>query len=615
MREMSSRLKRLPREALGLRWSRQVGFGAAVVVGAVTGLGSLLIYAVSGYSRLMLLLWLAGLVGLSIFFWSRRPDLPRIARADLLIPPGLALLFSPIYLIALYRWPVQVSGDEIAITDVAKAYSDPQGVDPFGASFYFYRPTLLFLGWGKLGEWFGGFDLSHMRLLHAVFGLLAIAASYALLRQLLPRGWAVFAAVVFGSSHAFLMISRLAMRENTAVLAEVVALALLLWGLRNQHALATFGGGVLAGLGFYVYYPARATFPVWLAFLVVLGLLSRRSFPARRLFGAGAIACTGFVLMAGPILIAESNIPSTPGYSDAEPQQSTLLIYADGRKKQQEWVQEDTVADGLKKNIRWGLAAFNSDEVVDQGFIYVNPGHGFVDPLTGILLWLGVGILGFRLIRRRADEGVLLAVTGFLILWLSFAFLVNKAPNYTRLLIVLPFVAYLVTEAVRWLAVRWDSARHASAALVAVSIAALVGWNLAIAWDFIQTGRRDGDLIGSTGRYVHSHEDTPGQKFFIASTLDGSGGYYSYGDAGAYADRLKLFASNDSQVNELVDPSGLTQFNAPPPFVLFMRRHVWEPVAGELTDRYPNGRIRNVLPDGTRVVLEVPATSASKERR
>ncbi len=39
-------------------------------------------------------------------------------------------------------------------------------------------------------------------------------------------------------------------------------------------------------------------------------------------------------------------------------------------------------------------------------------------------------------------------------LWLSFAFLINKAPNYTRLLITLPFVAYFVAVATRFLAGR-----------------------------------------------------------------------------------------------------------------------------------------------------------------
>ena len=40
----------------------------------------------------------------------------------------------------------------------------------------------------------------------------------------------------------------------------------------------------------------------------------------------------------------------------------------------------------------------------------------------------------------------LLAVTGFVALWLAMSLLVNKAPDYTRLLVILPFVVYLVIE-------------------------------------------------------------------------------------------------------------------------------------------------------------------------
>ena len=209
-------------------------FWGVFAIGACSGVASLLMYRSNGYSRSMLLVWLIGLLGLSVFFWSRSRFLPQISTADLLAPLGLVLAFGPLYLLGLFRWPVQVSGDEVAIIYVAKDYAHPPaGFDPFGPSNYFSRPTLLFLGWGKLGELFG-FDLFHMRLLHAVCGLATIAASYVLMRQLLPRGWAIFAACIFGVSHAFLMISRLAMRENTAVLVEVVALSLLLWGLRRR---------------------------------------------------------------------------------------------------------------------------------------------------------------------------------------------------------------------------------------------------------------------------------------------------------------------------------------------------------------------------------------------
>jgi hypothetical protein len=579
----------------------------SLAIGAGAGLASLVLYGVSGYSRSMLLLWLAGLLGLSFFFWSRSRVLPRITRGDVLASVAVALVFAPLYLLALYRWPVQVSSDEVTIIGVAKGYAHPHGVDPFGVSTYLSRPTLLFIGWGKLGELFGGFDLYHMRLLHAVFGLLTIVASYALLRQLLPRWWAVFATSVLGASHAFFMISRLAMRENTAVLVEAVGLALLLWGLRREHALATFWGGVVAGFGFYVYFPARVTLPIWLVFLLALGLLSRQRFPIRRLLVLGSISVAGFVLMATPIVIAESHIPpSRSGPSDADPTRSTLMIYSDAREKQREWVHASSRAEGVKKNIRWGLTAFNN-KVADEGFIYWNRGHGFVDPLTGILLWLGVGLVGIRLLRRRADEGALLAVTGFLVLWLSFAFLVNKAPNYTRLLVTLPFVAYLVTEAVRWLAGRWRSIHGVPAVLTGGLLAALVAWNLAIAWDFVQTGRRSGEGIGSTGRYVAAHAGIPGEKFYISSTENGAWDYYSYGGPSAWVERLRLFARDDSQVQEPLDPRRLAELEAQPPFALFVRREAWELAAKQLADRYPSGRIRNITADGTRIVLEVPA--------
>lgn len=594
-----------------MRWLRRTRdhlLGSSVperllLVGVAAGLASLLIYASRGYSTAMLLVWLAALAALSIFLWSRNRALPRIERADLLDPAVLALGLAPLYLVALYRWPVQVSSDEVAVIGVSKTYALAHGVDPFGVSTYLGRPTLLFIGWGNLGELLGGFDLYHMRLLHALVGLLTIAASYVLLRMLLPRWWAIFATCVLGVSHAFLMISRLAMRENTAVLVEVVALALLLWGLRKNHSLATFWGGIFAGLGFYVYFPARATLPLWIAFLVVAAFLFRGSFPLRRLAVLGSVAVAGFVLMAAPIVIAESKVPPTPS---AQPQKDTLMIFELGRDKQQEWVRASSFASAYKTNVKWGLTAFNN-EVVDQSFIYTNYGHGFVDPLSGILLWLGVGVVAIRLFRRRGDEGSLLALSSFVVLWLAFAFVVNKAPNYTRLLVTLPFVAYFVTEAVRWLVGRWRSVRHAPAALVGVTLIGLVAWNLVIAWDFIQEGRRNGEPIGSSGRYAAELKNVPGERIYVVSSA--SAPYHVWGDPYATESRMRVFSKYDAQVGSAIDPGNLGAFRVSPPFVLFMRREAWSLVAQELSDAYPDGRIRNVTPDGARVVLEVPPRS------
>ena len=141
---------------------------------------------------------------------------------------------------------------------------------------------------------------------------------------------------------------------------------------------------------------------------------------------------------------------------------------------------------------------------------------------------------------------------GFLVSWLSFAFVVNKAPNYTRLLVTLPFVAFLVTEAVGWLAGRWRSIPKAPAVRSSGALGAIVIWNLAIAWDYIQDGRREGDPIGSTGRYVEARKDDPGKMFYMATSA--SQPYYVWGDDAASMTRLRYFADNPSQIAMGFDP-------------------------------------------------------------
>ena len=574
---------------------------AGIAIGLLLGLISLVLYIAAGYSKRMLWLWLAAFVVLSVAFWFRSRALPRIALADVGIAGGLVALASPLYVFLLSRWPVQVSSDEAVIMDVSRQFATgPTNVDPFGVSWYLTRPTGLFIVWGNLGELIGGIDFFHMRLLHGLVGLLTVAASYALFRLMFPRSWAAFATIVVAANHSMFMISRLAMRENTALLVVVLSLALLLWGLQRKHELATFLGGVVGGLGFYVYYPGRVAIPIWMAFLLGLWFLYKKQFPHRTLLSLGAIAVAGFMLAATPIIYAESEIPS----NQASGQKDSLLIYNDAREQQRGWVHAETQFEGYKTNIKQGLGTFNST-VVDHSWIYPNYGHGFVDPLTGILLWLGVGVVGVALIRRRRqDEAALLMLGGFLVLWLSFAFLVNKAPNYTRLLVTLPFVAFLVTEAVRWLAGRWRSIPRAPALIAVGFLSVIVVWNIAIAWDWIDEGRRKGDPIGSTGRYVESHKDDPGRVFYLANSAVQP--YYVWGDDPTMS-RLRFFVNDVSQIGASIDPAILRDFNAPAPFSLFMRRETWQTAGAELADRYPRGRIRNITPDGARVVLEVPS--------
>lgn len=79
------------------------------------------------------------------------------------------------------------------------------------------------------------------------------------------------------------MLSRMALWDNSALPFELIALAFLILGLRTRSPLIAFIGGVAAGIGFYLYLPARVTVALWVLMQPCLGLTSRRKIEVRRL--------------------------------------------------------------------------------------------------------------------------------------------------------------------------------------------------------------------------------------------------------------------------------------------------------------------------------------------
>jgi len=578
-----------------------------VYLSVVLGVLSMVLYAARGYSGWLALLWLVSLGLISAHLFVTSGPLGRPRWVDVAAPTLLVLALSPLYLVRLAAWPVQVSSDEIAIMLYAKKYAALPQVDLFGLSDYFGDPAGQLVAWGKLGNLLGGVELEHMRLLHALFGLLIIGVSYALFRQLLPMGWALLASAFLGLNHSFLMMSRMAMRENLPTLVEVVAMALLLLGLRKQNRFATFVGGAIAGLGFYVHYSGRMIFPLWIVFLVMLAVAYRRELGLQRIVGLGAVATAAFALVATPYAIAYHNAP--PALKTHQ-QESTLLTEK-GRKLQQSWVFADSVWAGYKRNVVNGLTAFNYGRV-DHAWIYRDYGHGIVDPLTGVLLWIGALAVLVRAVRRRGPPWALLPLVSFLVLWITYAFVVGQAPDYSRMLIVLPFVAFLAAEAVRTLAgyvrrllsARWRW-RLSPALPVAVAAVLAIGvWNGFIAWDYIHKGQVTGDDIGSTGRYVERHSVNPNQRFYLAAN-EGQWKYYEWGWPSAWEDRIRMFASNDFQVAGVIQPYALREFSATAPFTVFTRGDLWSQVRADFENRYPQARVHRITPDGRLVAVAV----------
>ena len=337
----------------------------------------------------------------------------------------------------------------------------------------------------------------------------------------------------------------------------------------------------------------------------------RAAIAPRAVLRSAAVALAGFALVAGPMAIALSKAPARL----TEQQRLALLVFPESRKQQRDWEGAATIREGVETNIKFGLGAYNNERV-DRGYAYTNGGHGFLDPLTGVFLWIGVGLVAYRLLRRRGPPWPLLALSSFLILWLTFAFLVNKAPNYPRLLVTLPFVAYLAAEGAVFLArlagraLANGDARLAGRVVTAslVALVAIVGiWNLSIAWDFVDRGRQAGDDIGSTGRYVTAATEDPKRVVHIATDDEGPYMYYVWGIPQMWQERLRMFAQRPQQVGSVVHSQQLPNFQASPPFSLLLNAPLWEQSKAYLQARYPSGRTHTIMPNGHLLAFEVPA--------
>jgi len=572
------------------------------VLGTAAGVASIALYAADGYSTVMLVTWLVSLGALTVSF-EPAARVRQLARRDLLIPVVTAAVFAPLYVLRVYSVPEQVGSDEVTLITVADRWANQSGVDPFGLSDYFTLPVLPFLLLGRLAELVGDVDLETMRQLHAVIGVVTVAASYAFFRQLLSWPWALAAVSVLGYNHAFFMFNRMAMHQATAVLVEVLALALLLYGLRHSASRATFLGGAVAGFAFYVYYPARAVFPLWLLFLAVLAVMFAREIPRVKVARMGGVAALAFAVVVGPLAIAEA----TPPAGSTDYQKTSLLILPEGRELAREWADGGSTWDGIEQNIVYGISAFNNT-VQDHGWLYPNAGHGFLDPLTGVLLWIGVLLTVVRL-RSSGQPWPLLALTSLLALWLTYTFVINKAPHYGRLLLTLPFVAYFSVVAIRAIAEkvpqifgRRSRTRVVAAGVSAILLATIAAWNIAIAADFVEDGRAAGDDIGSTGRYVQARRDVSGIRFYMAASDRWP--YYEWGWPSIWEDRMRIFA-REGQVQPIVPPAGVAELEAKAPFVLFLSRGLWERSGMRLDARYPQGRVRSLMADGSRIAFEV----------
>ena len=191
--------------------------------------------------------------------------------------------------------------------------------------------------------------------------------------------------------------------------------------------------------------------------------------------------------------------------------QEQILLFPEGRMNQQRVAGTETWQTGMVKNAIDALTAFNRN-IQDKGYIYSHYGqHGFVDPFTGILLWIGVISVLFTI--RRQNIGMLLILILFSFLLGIFMFVVNRSPNYTRFIIMLPLITPLavigiskLTEKISpILAPRLKLQKQVIEKTVMVSVVMVIIFlNINIVSDYIDAGKENNEPISNTVRYIHA---------------------------------------------------------------------------------------------------------------
>jgi len=580
-----------------------------LIIGYISALIFFGWYFLHDYNLWMSILWIATVGSFCIYFFPQRVrnSFPLLLnKHDLYNILGLYIIFIPVYLWFIYYIPYQVGADELhflgAIYDASINEKSP---DPFSSSNYLGFAKLAFIIFGKIAKnILGEVNFLNLRIVHATCGLLIIIPAYIFYRFYGSRILALGATTLLMSQHALVNISRILSRNNLPVLNILAAFSLLFIGLKRRCPWYSFIGGVVAGFSFYHYCIGRLTFFIWLVFIVVIALFYRKDIPFKVLRKITLVSILGFIITASPIVIQSIYKAPENAFQYGKKQ---LLLFEEGRKSQRNWHGLSTIEEGIKLNIVNGFTVFNK-KIGDTAYQYPNYKHGFVDPLTGIFIWIGLFSLLWR--RKKKMEDILI-LSSFLFLWFVFIFISNTTPNYTRLLIMLPFVAYLTAEGLRVIAYfigkvflnRFFQEKFIQSIkniLFILGIVTIVYWNGYMWGDYIKKGLVDGDhlFMGKTLRYVERRMDNNNYMFY--TVFDQKNNYFTHGFTG----RFEKVVGNRERV-PVVPIEDVLSGEYVPPFTIFIHQNHWVNARKVLLEKYPYLKIYSMNIEGSYLAIEV----------
>lgn len=360
------------------------------IVGIVIGLAALQ----AGQSSMLLALALVG-VGLFLFCWGAE----RVDQAGAHLPwrYSLTLLLLTILMLELglaraWAWQLAYIGDEWAFYDWG--FTALHNVQPWhwfeirGYNGYFAAFSSQMIGWSLqlFGDTIYGWRLASLLPL-----VIAVPALYVIGEWLLGKEAGLLAAGLFAVQHSLLQFAMVPYNNTQAMPVIAISLALLLLALRRNSPLLYGLVGLVAGCSFITYASARLVFISLALLLAFHGWPSwRRWFTSTFFIGVGALAS------AAPMLF---NLTNWQSLLKATPLQSEVA----GAQL--------SVVDQVIRNVFAGLLVFALNPT--NTHYVIGP---LVDPLTILLVLLGVAFLMANGWRERRYLSWLLASLAFIVL-------------------------------------------------------------------------------------------------------------------------------------------------------------------------------------------------------
>lgn len=509
-------------------------------------------------------------------------------RIDLVAILLLLSIFTALYFYSVQDIPSQVSTDEVLDMLFIK---ELKSNNPFDVDTYGSLPRFQFLMYGFLANLLGGVNLYNLRLTAAATGILIIVLSYFFFKIFFHKTTAFAASILLGTSHVFLVFTK-SMFRLSIPLVILFALGLLLKNIEKPKPILNFLGGILIGMSFYLYYSARAIVLIWLIFLITLIILRHKRW---LIFRQTLIPfLVSFIIVILPITIATLKAPQDKTVYTRK----QLLIYPEGREEQKFTLGVKSTFTALKTNVIDTFTSFNLN-IPDRSFIYSfnYKTAAFLDPISGLLFW--IGFIALILKKKRTSEEIFL-LTGFISLVLLFAFVTNRSPHYSRMLIILPFCIILTIFGITFLLNILQIGHKFRVVLFWVFIALITLMNISIFGNYVMKGLTQGDAMGLTTRYIEKRKNIDKYLFLVAANES-----YPYIFWGNHRHEWLKGVISPHQVFEYVNPEDMDSFSGKKPFTLFMSKSLWLRSADRIRLLYPNLVIHNIKPDGSLVAIEV----------